>query len=309
MAPGAEPFVLDLEGEVRQIPVRDTNPYFRRFFDWLFQRGSLTSQVHYRIVGNELEGQNTVRLERLGVTRDPAPLATDRKIGLPLGLIVSLVTDHRGDIEFPVAVKGRLNQPGFSLGAAVASAVKSALLNLVTGPFRAIGRIFGGGGEDEFHVDPVTFGPGEVALTADGREQLRRVSEFLAGAPNARLALRAVVSDDDLQSLAAEELAARVQRRQREAGLGSFDAAAAALLREEAPGALIPTDPQEVLARLRAAHPAPEAVARDLVSRRLEAVRQALAAQGGVGERVDADPERALLGDSGQGRVEIELGS
>src|SRR5204862_6557681 len=115
LAPGADRFVVDVEGEGRQIPVREANPYLRRFFDWLFQRGTVTNRVHSRVVGDEVSGENTVRLERLGVERDPAPLATERKIGLPLGLIVAMVTDQKGDFEFPLAVKGRLGQPGFSL--------------------------------------------------------------------------------------------------------------------------------------------------------------------------------------------------
>jgi Domain of Unknown Function (DUF748) len=310
VAPGADPFVADVEGEVRQIPVQDANPYVRRFFDWLFQRGSLTNRVHYRIVGREVTGENVVRLERLRVERDPAPLATERKISLPLGLIIAMVTDQRGDFEFPMTVKGELGKPGFSLGGAIASALRSALLNLVTGPFHAIGRIFGGGGEkEEFHVDPVTFVPGQVAMTPEGEEHLQEVAKFLHGAPNARLTLRAVVSNDELESLKRDELAAQIQKRQREASLATFDWAAALLLREQAPDTPVPKDPEEVLARLRAAQPVPEAAARDLVSRRLATVKAALEGQGIAGERLDIHPDQTVLGDPGPGRIEIDLGA
>jgi hypothetical protein len=309
VAPGADPFLLDLEGEIRQIALSDTNPYFRRFFDWLLQRGSLTTRVHYRVVGDQLDARNAVRIERLGVARDPAPLPAERKIGLPLGLIVALVTDQRGDLAFDLPVNGRLNAPGFSFGSAISAAIRNVLVNIVTAPFRAIGKIFGGGDRpEEFRVDPVTFASGEPTITGDGVEHLERLVDFLRGAPNARLALRAVLGDGDLQGLRTEALAARIQERQREAGLPSFDAAAAALFREGRPDAPVPADPQEVLSALRVAEPLPETAAQALAARRLETVRQVLVGRGIAAERLGADPERTAIGDPGPGRVEVELG-
>jgi hypothetical protein len=223
-------------------------------------------------------------------------------------MIVALATDQRGDLAFDLPVSGSLSAPGFSFGGAISAALRNVLVNVLAAPFRAIGKVFGSGSAtDEFRVDPVTFVAGELTLTKEGVDHLERVAEVLRGAPNTRLTLRAVLSDDDLAALRTEAVAARVQARQREAGLPSFDAAAAALFRELVPDTPLPSDPGELLAQLRARQPVPDDATRQLAARRLETVRQVLGARGIAGERLGGDPTRTAVGDPGAGRVEVDL--
>src|SRR5207247_9350303 len=94
------------------------------------------------IVGDQLDASSDVRIERLAVERDRSGEAIDRRIGLPLGLIVAVVTDSRGNLAFSLPVAGKLGSPGFSFGGAVMSALKTALVNLVAGPLGAVGWVF-----------------------------------------------------------------------------------------------------------------------------------------------------------------------
>lgn len=66
-----------------------------------------------------------------------------------------------------MSLNGKLGLPEFSFGDAIWAGIKNALVNSVTGPFRAIGKLFSRGEEPEaLEVDPVEFSPGSAAMTA-----------------------------------------------------------------------------------------------------------------------------------------------
>jgi hypothetical protein len=308
VAPAATPFYLDLQGELRQLALPRTNPYFRQVFDWFLKRGSISNRIHYRIVGSELTADNQIKIQRLSVEKDKSPIESDKKIGLPLGLIVAMVTDSRGNIEFGLPVSGDLKQPGFSLGGAIWAALKNVLVNMVTGPFQAVGKLFSKGDEvEEFKMDPVTFQPGSANVSAEGSQHLHRVADFLRAAPNLRLALRPVVGSEDLASLKTAEVTASIQRLQREAKLDDFAAAAARLFAQTFPGQPVPDTPEKIVERLREHAPEPAVAARELATRRLEATRHALVQGGGIdGGRLTSAGEAPAEGQ-GEGRVEFEL--
>jgi hypothetical protein len=307
IAPTANPFYLDVEGELREMPLPRSNPYFRQVFDWFLKRGSVTNKIHYRVVGDQLTAQNDVRVQRLSVEKDASPVASDKKIGLPLGLIVALVTDRRGDIEFSLPVSGNLKEPGFSVGGAIWAALKNVLANMVTAPFQAIGKLFSKGDEvDELKVDPLTFSPGSATVSAEGNQHLQRVADFLRASPNIRLELRPVVSADDLASLKTAEVTARIQRLQREEKLDNLNAAAAKLFTETFPGQPVPDSVEKIVERLRERTQVSEGATLELATKRLEATRQALVRAGGFeGDRLTAGG--TMAGAQGQGRVEFEL--
>lgn len=310
VAPWARPFRLELEGDVREFQLPRTNPFFRRFFDWLLQRGSLTTKVHYRIVGDRLEATNRVLVQRLNVARDPEPVRAERKIGLPLGMIVAMATDARGDIAFDLPVEGRFGAPGFSFGGAIMAALKNVLVNLVAGPFRAIGRVFRQDDDsiETLQIDPIPFAAGSATIDAEGDRQLGRVADFLRASPNVRLALKPVVTTDDLARIRTRELTARIQRLQREAQLGSFEAAATALYARELPGGAVPASVDEIVARLQEREPLPADTGHELAQGRLESARRGLIEGGGIeAERLDSAEDEPEVSATGPGRVELEL--
>jgi Domain of Unknown Function (DUF748) len=307
IAPTADPFYLDVQGELREFPLPRTNPYFRQVFDWFLKRGSITNKIHYRVEGDRFTADNEVRVQRLGVEKDANPVASDKKIGLPLGLIVAMVTDRRGDIEFSLPVSGNLKEPGFSVGGAIWTALKNVLTNIVTAPFQAIGKLFTKGDEvEEFKVDPVKFAPGSAAVNADGQQHLQRVADFLRSSPNIRLELRPVLSADDLASLKTAEVTARIQRLQRDEKLDNFNAAAAKAFEATFPSQPLPDSTEKIVERLRDKATASETATHELATKRLEATRQALVQGGGL-EAARLTAGGTLAGAHGEGRVEFEL--
>ena len=219
-----------------------------------------------------------------------------------------MVTDSRGNIEFDLPVSGDLREPGFSLGSAFWAALKNVLVNVVTVPFRAVGKLFSQGDEvEEFKMDPVTFTPGSATVSAESSQHLHRVADFLRSAPNLRLALRPVVSAEDLASLKVAEVTASIQRLQREEEIDAFSEAAAKLFARAFPGQPVPDTPEMIVERLRAQAQDPAAAVRELATRRVEATRHALVQDAGIDSGRLTSTGEAPSEGPGAGRVEFEL--
>jgi len=92
-------------------------------------------------------------------------------------LAIALLKDKNGRIDLDVPVEGSVDSPEFSYGKIFWQALKKILTGLVTAPFRAIGRMFGNGGED---LDLVGFSSGSSELLPAERETLAKISAELA---------------------------------------------------------------------------------------------------------------------------------
>jgi Domain of Unknown Function (DUF748) len=312
ISPVGQPFYLDVAGELRDLAMAQANPYMRSYSGWIARTGSVSTKLHYRVVGDALEASNDVRVQRIKVERAPEdPASANKRVGLPLGLIVAMITDSRGDIAFQVPVTGQLSAPGFSFGDAIWSAIRNVLVNVAAAPFRAIGKLFGGGGkaeEEEFKVDPVPFAAGSADVTADAQQQLQRVADFMRASPSLKLAIGPVVSAQDVVSLKGQEIVARIQRVQRERQLPDFSAAALAVYAQAQPGVPAPKTPEEVVASLREREPAPEEALRRLGARRAELAKLTLVQSAGIeAARLEERPPDVRASDTASGRVEFEL--
>ncbi len=304
------PLLIDVAGELRDFAVPRTNPYARKHLGWIARTGSLTTDVKYRIVGDRIDATNEIVVERLNVDRLTAGggVVKDR-LGLPLGLVVSLLKDVRGDIRLSVPVSGQLGAPDFSFGRAFTTVLGNLLARAVTAPFRTIGKILRAGDEiKEVSIDPLLFDPGSVAISADGERHVQRVADFLRASPYVGLELRSVVSQADLERLESQAVTERIDKFRREQGMPDFPRAARRLFRASYPDQQPPDDLDALLAVMGAREPAPAGLLEQLRRRRITVVRERLAEAAGVERerlRPASPPETSHPGQHGQ--VEFEL--
>jgi hypothetical protein len=306
VAPFGRPFFLEVSGELRRFEVPRTNPYLRRFLAWIARSGELTTKLHYRVVGEELSGTNEILVQRLNVQKADGDV--DRAIGLPLALIVSVLKNPSGDIRLTVPVSGELGSPSFSLGDAIATALRNVLTRAVTAPFRAIGRVFQRDDEEAtVEVDPLEFEPGSAVVTPDGARHLQRVADFLRASPYVRLTLTPAVTEEDLRALRMQAVTAQVQEVQREARLDDFQAAAARLFGKRFPDRPVPETAEAIVEALVAEAAVPEDRAGTLAARRLDAARRTLVESAGIeAERLVAGAGPPS-GAAGKPRVDFDL--
>ena len=301
------PLKLDLSGELREFAVPRTNPYLLSQVGWQTREGRLTTKLTCRIDGDALSARTEVRLSRLQLVRAASHDETQARIGLPLGLITTLMKDRRGDINLSFPVGGRLSDPRFDFRDAIWGAVRTVAINAITLPVSWIGRVqFTPDSRIErIQVDPVTFEPGTATLTPQGEGQVGRLVAFLDQLPDARLALTPIVSPRDAEELRRLRLEATIDRAARQERI-SRDQAIARLFAQQVPGQPVPDDPATALTGLRERMPLPTGELPELGAQRLETVR-ATAKRAGVDAGRLADGQVTSRDDGGS-RVEIVVG-
>jgi hypothetical protein len=308
IAPLGELYV-DLTGELRDFTLASANPYADNAIAWIFQRGKLAARVHYRIEKGQLTGENEIVVANLHVEPSRAEDEVKKRLGVPLGLIVALVTDANNGIRVNVPLSGDLSTWGADFSEAIWAAVKNVAVNVLAAPFRAIGRLFTKGDKiDALSVAPVTFPAGSNVIEPDMGRHLTAVADFLRRAPAIALALKPVTTAGDLDTLRGQELTARLQALQREAKLAEFPEAVAAEFHRHFPDVTPLPPPEQQLARLRAVEPVPAERVAELTARRVAAVREGLTTTEGIpAGRLRPGEGPATPAADGAGRVEFEI--
>jgi uncharacterized protein involved in outer membrane biogenesis len=290
------PLRVDVSGELREFAVPRTNPYLLQQVGWKSAEGRLTTKLQCRIDGDALSAKTEVRVSRLSLLRAGSHDEAQKRVGLPLGLLTTLLKDRRGDISVSFPVGGRLNDPRFDFREAIWTAIRSVAINAVTLPVSWIGRMhFSPDSKIErIQVDPILFEPGTATLTSEGEARASRLVAFLDHLPEVRMSLAPVVSARDVEELRHRALEAALDRATREERL-SHPEAVARLYAQQFPGQGLPERPEAALAALLERVSLPTSHVDELGAARLDMVR-------GVAKRSGIDTAR--LPDSHVGRRE-----
>src|SRR5437870_6615725 len=170
------PLRVDLEAGLHDFAVPRTNPYLVNQVAWEARDGWLTTSLHCRIDGDNLDAKTEILLSRLQVARASGNDQAQARIGLPLGMIVSLMKNRRGDIQLVLPVGGRVNDPRFDFTEVIWSTLRNAAVKAITAPVSWIGRVRF---SDDSRIqrtegDPSRFEPGTPRPTPEGHEQAAR---------------------------------------------------------------------------------------------------------------------------------------
>jgi len=297
------PFRVELDGELREFAVPRTNPYLLNQVAWEARDGWLTTRLHCRIDGDNLEAKTEILLSRLQVARASGRDEAQARIGLPLGMIVSLMKNRHGDIHLALPVGGRVNDPRFDFTEVIWSTLRSAAIKAITAPVSWIGRVrFSADSRiQRIEVNPILFEPGTARPTPEGQEQVTRLMAFLDQMPDTRLTATAVVSGRDLSAMKQPAVDAAIERVAREAKI-SADAAAARVFQDRFPGKRVPETTDAVRAALLEGEPPAADAISALADQRLKAVRAAV-------KKAGIDSSRLLEGKPPEGAAKAPEGA
>jgi hypothetical protein len=259
------------------------------------------------VEGEALSAQTEVRVSRLQLVRASNHDEVQARIGLPLGLVTTLMKDRHGDIALSFPVGGRLSDPRFDFRDAVWGAIRAVAVNTITLPVSWIGRVrFTPDSRIEgIQVDPVTFEQGAAMLTPEGAGQVARLAAFLDRLPQVTLKLTPVVSAADAEALKAHALEVALARLQRQAQRPR-DEAVRRLFAERFPREGAPDTTEAALSALRERTLLPADALAELATQRLEAVRAEARRAGVDVTRLIEVKARDRVGEGGQ--VEIDVG-
>lgn len=186
---------MDLKLVFRNVEMTRMTPYSATFAGRRINSGKLSLDLEYKIKQRQLQGENQIVIDRLELgERVESATAKD----LPLDLAIAILSDSDGRIELGLPISGSLDDPQFSYGAIVWKAITNVLTRIVTAPFRALGALFGGGGEQ---LDSIAFEAGLSRLSPPEREKLLRLVTVLDKRPGLALALGGTWSEADRLAL------------------------------------------------------------------------------------------------------------
>jgi hypothetical protein len=302
------PMLVDTVTELRDFAVPRVNPYLQHYTAWSARQGRLTTSVKTHVSGDELHVTTQTQIGALQVVRVAADDATEKRVGLPLGMVVALLKDRQGNIDLALPIGGRLSDPRFDFHDAIWGAVRTVTVKMITAPVSWIGRVHltRDAKIADIEIDPVPFAKGGTELTREAGERAARVADFMKTRPDVRMMLTPVVSLGDVEALKAEEIRKRIRALALERKLPEREAAAR-VYAERYPKHEPPEDVEEIVTALREVEPPPSDEAYALARRRADAVRDALKKAGIDGERLQVNKEPDAADTFDAGRVELAL--
>ncbi|NPA25191.1 MAG: DUF748 domain-containing protein, partial [Deltaproteobacteria bacterium] len=162
------------------IGLTSLSPYSRKYVGYLIGKGKATLNLEYRIENRELEARNTVFIDQFDFgSKVESPDATS----LPVKLAIALLRDRKGEIHLNLPVKGRLDDPEFSLGGVIIKVFVNLITKAVTSPFSLLSSLAGGGEE----LNQVDFAPGSAELDDNAAARLDKLAKVLYDRPGLKV--------------------------------------------------------------------------------------------------------------------------
>jgi uncharacterized protein DUF748 len=314
----------DIAMSFSNIELPTFNPYSGKYAGYNIAQGKLTTEMQYHVENRQLDAKHHIVVDQLEFG---AATESKQAAPLPIKLAVSLLKDRNGVITIDLPVGGSLDDPTFRVGPLIWKVLVNLVTKIVTAPFAALGKLFGGGAELSY----IDFPAGVATLTPEQTQKLGQLANALVERPQVKLdiPLHTQGDDDDmaLERTALENALGSASKQPRPA-----KAAAAAPEGSERLGKLVAlyrsqfkADPQYPPESSSAADPdaarvawleqqllpqfAPSATDRDALGQaRAQAVQQAVLAN------AEVKPERVFLvnqvsggGPEAQVRMELKL--
>jgi hypothetical protein len=276
---------------------------------WTATSGSLDVTGEYKLDGTQLETRHDVVARGLEVMPVDERDEVARRVGLPFGMLVSLLKDSRGEIKLSLPVSGDLSTREFEYNEAFWASIRNLSIRLIALPFSKIGSLFF---SDDSKVKavalaPVVFEPGTDRLAPGMDPHLARVADFLRGSPAVKIVLEPILIETDIQALKR----AKVMGHLTGPGEGSALDRAQRDYKLRWPDRPAPATLEAAVAELATAEKLTPDAMRALATRRIETVRQSLMRAGGVdATRLPGTARRTpLVEGAGDPRVEFDLRS
>jgi hypothetical protein len=304
------PLNLELDGKLTDFPLPRVNPYSNKLIGWVARRGAFGATVHYRVTDNRIEASNDLLIGQPEYAPSRSGDEVRDRVGVPFGLLVSLLKNVRGEIRLSVPVSGDLASRQFDLSDAFWAAVRETAVSVMALPVSWVGKIFytEDARIETVRIWPVYFEAGGTSFARGFDRHAERLAGFLRDAPGVTLAMKPVLTVDDIAALKREAVRQRIDAAAREPGQAAA-VVAARLFAERFPGQAPPPGLDALVTELVKAEPNPDAAARSLAARRMETTRARLEAAKGTGnaERLRVTEGVVPVEASGQGRIEFEI--
>jgi len=181
--PFADSFFIDLSTRLNDLDLSPASPYSGKFVGYTIEKGKLSLDLTYLIDQKNLDSQNNVFIDQFtfGDSVD-SPEATK----LPVRFAVALLKDAHGKIDLKLPVKGRTDDPKFSVMGIIITMIKNLVAKAAVSPFLLLEAVYPGASQS----NAVEFAYGRADLPEDARAKLNTISKILDDKPSLNLEIR-----------------------------------------------------------------------------------------------------------------------
>ncbi|GAB5561972.1 MAG: hypothetical protein SynsKO_36190 [Synoicihabitans sp.] len=207
--PLADASPLDLTVRIDDLDMRMLSGYVARYLGYEAAQGSFSVEADWQSSRQEVEGEIRARVKGLKLgSKVKSPDATS----LPVPLALRLLKNRDDEIRLELPISGQREDPAFGVGRAVGRAIQAKLQEVVTSPLSLLSPP--GGEVDEDKFKQFGFAPGDTLLTAESRQNLGLLSEWLVDRPEMKVAITGGVSEArDWEFLRPQSLELLLRRR------------------------------------------------------------------------------------------------
>ena len=181
----------DVKASFRDIDLAPFTPYSGKYAGYTISRGVLTMEVSYKLQNRKLAAQNRFLVDQFEFGDKVESKAATK---LPVKLAVSLLKDRDGVIDLDLPIEGSLDDPKFRIGRVILRVLGNLIAKAATAPFSLLGKLLGGGGEQE--LSSVDFADGRETLDEAAKKKLDAIAKALENRPALKLEVMGRFSGD-----------------------------------------------------------------------------------------------------------------
>ncbi|WP_038180667.1 DUF748 domain-containing protein [Vibrio rhizosphaerae] len=205
--PLSTPPYLDLAVNFNRVELTSVNPYSGTYAGYYIDKGQLSLGLQYQLEQNQLVGKNHIVIDQLQLGKASH---SEQALNLPLKLAIALLQDRHGVIDLGLDISGDLDNPSFSFGSIIMTALTNMIAKAVTAPFSLLAGLVGS--DDELNM--VQFEPGLATLSTAEQERLKTLATALTDRPKLKVSAKGHVSlTQDSQALKAMKLQQQLSKQ------------------------------------------------------------------------------------------------
>jgi hypothetical protein len=192
-----------LVGKLSDIDLTQFTEYSARAIGYRIDSGNLTTDFNFKLENNQLDTSTESRLEKFELSKlQEHELQKDNKeLGIPLPLALDLLRDSDNNIELEIPIKGDLDNPDLSISSIISMVTFDAVKNAVIYNYSPLGMLSLASGifnlATALRFDPLEFEYSTIALTAQSKKQLDKVSEVMKSKPKVKFLICGVATEAD----------------------------------------------------------------------------------------------------------------
>ena len=181
--PLADDIFVDLRTIFQNIELSAMTPYSGKYIGYAIEKGKISLDLSYLIESNELDARNDILIDQLTFG---GAVQSEHATSLPVRLAVALLKDPNGRIDLRLPVKGRTDDPEFSVAGIILKMITNTISRAATSPFALLETAYPGASE----LGIIEFEPGKSALPAGCGDRLGVLSRILMDKPSLKLEIQ-----------------------------------------------------------------------------------------------------------------------